>query len=99
MPHAQPLSLTRKTTHNQQQGANVLEVNNSNNNVILPRTEAVRQAMPTKFSVQPPASDDFSSEDEPDLDVQDRPLTRDELAARSLKILSKKERNRARPHV
>ena len=75
------------------QGGNSLEANN--NNAILPRAEPVRQGAPPKFNVQPPASEDFSSGDESGVDEEDRPLTRGELAARSLKILSKKERTRS----
>ena len=63
------------------------------NNVGLPRGEALKQPPPQKFSVQPPASDDFSSGDESGLEDEDRPLTREELQKKSLRILNKKEKH------
>lgn len=60
--------------------------------VTLPRGEVVRQNAPTKYVVQPPASEDFVPADDTDED-EDRPLTREELQKKSLRMLNKKERH------
>lgn len=44
------------------------------------------------LNVNPPATgDDFSSDDESDDDDEDRPLTRDELKARTMRRLNKRD--------
>ena len=64
-------------------------------NIGLPKGgDALKQQPATaKFAVQPPVSDDFSSGDESGLEDEDRPLTREELQQKSLRILSRKEKH------
>jgi len=62
-------------------------------NIGLPRDAFKQQPATAKFAVQPPVSDDFSSGDESGLEDEDRPLTREELQQKSLRILSRKEKH------
>jgi hypothetical protein len=59
----------------------------------LPRGEALKQAAPAKLNVQPPASEDFSSGEESGMEDEDRPLTREELQKKSLRILQRKDKH------
>lgn len=68
--------------------------NGMEGNVGLPRGEGgLKQPPAPKFNVQPPVTEDFSSGDESGLEDEDRPLTREELQKKSLRILSKKEKH------
>jgi hypothetical protein len=43
--------------------------------------------------VEPPAWEDFSSGEESGVEDEDRPLTREELQKKSLRVLNKKDRH------
>ena len=53
--------------------------------------EGIVQAAHARLNVQPPAWEDFDSEDEEDREDDERPLTRDELQRKTLRSSSKKD--------